>query len=337
MRLPQSYSPELSERLSSEMAGKTILITGGLGLVGLGLLDLIAHLNFQFGAKVQTVLTATSKDALWIAEGKNTKFDFFQGNLLNQDFVASLPTADYVIHSAGYGQPAKFLFNKSATLRLNSEVTFLLRSKSTERFLFTSSSEVYSGLSHSNLLESEIGLTGPQHERASYIEGKRFGEVATLVQNEDLHSMGNVVRLALAYGPGVRVGDRRVINELISGALERGYVSILGGGDRLRTYCYVEDASEMILGALVFGTGEIYNVGGRSETSIKKMAMSIAEILSMPFQDLGKTEDSDSSPSNVNLDISKILSLIDKTDFVDFQEGLHRTVDWHKSLRGKFN
>jgi|688.fasta_scaffold11402_7 UDP-glucuronate decarboxylase len=326
------FSQEIGLNLSKELSNKKILISGGLGLIGLGLLELISYLNKQFDSKISTVLTSSSDKALWMAEKSGAVFEFLEGDIVDRIFVQSLPHADYVIHAAGYGQPGKFLENPIATLMINSAGTLELRKKARQGFLFVSTSEVYSGLNHENILEHEIGITNTDHERASYIEAKRFGEALTLVSDPSLAAIGNVARLALAYGPGARMDDRRVINELIVKGLKSGKVSLLDQGDRQRTYCYISDAAEMLLGALVFGKGEIYNVGGESSLSIRRLGELISKSLGVEFETPTSTGLTDSSPKNVSVSNSKITSLIGKEHFVEIEEGLERTVNWYRKL-----
>ena len=49
----------------------------------------------------------------------------------------------------------------------------------TGKFLFMSTSELYSGNDNFNIDESQIGTTTPSHSRACYIESKRCGDVTS--------------------------------------------------------------------------------------------------------------------------------------------------------------
>jgi len=326
------YSEEICSNLSGVLAGKKILISGGLGLVGLGLLDLIHYLNEKFDSRISTVLTASSDRALWMAEKSGAEFEFLVGDITEENFVSALPFADFVVHAAGYGQPGRFLEDPIATLKINSLATLELKRKALQSFLFLSTSEVYSGLDQEDISENQIGTTNTDHQRASYIEAKRFGEAATLVSDKRFSATGNVARLALAYGPGTRIDDRRVINELILRGLHSGRVSLLDEGQRHRTYCYISDAAEMLMGALAFGTGQTYNVGGQSSLTIRTLGEMIAKSLNVDFELPTNTGTSDSSPQNVSISNSKITSLIGKQTFVSMEEGIERTVGWYRSL-----
>ena len=69
--------------------------------------------------------------------------------------------------------------------------------------------------------ESDIGTTTPLHPRASYIEGKRGGEtICNAYRSQGVRAVS--ARLALAYGPGTRKGDKRAMNSFIEKALMPG-------------------------------------------------------------------------------------------------------------------
>ena len=108
-----------------------------------------------------------------------------------------------------------FTKHKLDTIAVNT--SFLLKLfkylKPNGKFLYISSSEVYSGATPSHT-EEMIGTTTPQHPRACYIEGKRCGEAICTAYREQGYYV-KIARLALAYGPGTKAHDTRVINEFI--------------------------------------------------------------------------------------------------------------------------
>jgi nucleoside-diphosphate-sugar epimerase len=312
--------------------GSTILITGGLGLVGLSALGYVEYLRQTFSAKINLTLSAKTDAALPISGRFGTDFAFLQGSLEDVGFLDSLPQFDYIIHAGGYGQPGRFLSDPFSTLSVNSLATIRLRSKANLGFLFVSSSEIYSGLEQSHISEEEIGTTTPSHPRSPYIEGKRFGEAASLLESNYGARYGSVARLSLAYGPGTRVDDQRVMNELIVRGITDRAVALRDPGDRLRTYCYAEDAVEMLFGILKEGAGQVFNVGGHSTTSIRHLGELVALSLGVTFSAPEAALQPDSSPLSVNLDVSKASNLIGKKDFVPLEVGLEQTISWYRSL-----
>jgi nucleoside-diphosphate-sugar epimerase len=198
------------------------------------------------------------------------------------------------------------------------------------KYLYISTSEVYSGATPP-YKETDIGTTTPQHPRACYIEGKRCGEAICMAYKEQGYDV-KIARLALAYGKGTKKGDTRVLNQLIEQALTTGRIKLLDDGSAQRTYCYVEDACEMMLDILFKGKDVVYNVGGFSETTIADLAHQIAHITDT-YVELGD-KPLNGSPENVKLDMSKTLAEFPR-NFVTLSDGLLETIEYQKTLYGK--
>ncbi|SVE25020.1 uncharacterized protein METZ01_LOCUS477874, partial [marine metagenome] len=160
----------------SPLDGLDITISGATGLVGLNIISALNYYNCHFAKKQINI------NALSYSEPSGIVYDIFKensiksisGDLDNYQFIKDIPSSDCIIHSAGYGQPGKFLDNKIKTISINTLATIGLskRLKSNGRFLFLSSSEVYSGCSNDKNKEDDIGTTTPNHPRSCYIEGK---------------------------------------------------------------------------------------------------------------------------------------------------------------------
>jgi len=243
---------------------------------------------------------------------------------------------DYIIHAAGYGQPQMFSKDKVKTININTRTTNDLLEyalKPDGKFLFISTSEVYSGakMPLGGYSETDIGTTTPQHPRACYIEGKRCGEAIVTAYREQGYD-AKIARLALAYGPGTKKGDTRVLNQFIEQALTTGEIRMKDKGEAMRTYLYVEDCAEMMLDILFKGTQPVYNVGGISRTSIQDLALLIGKITEC---DVSWSDDGiKGAPDDVKLSLALTLTEFPKT-FVSLDEGLKKTIEYQKQLYGK--
>lgn len=310
--------------------GKSVLITGASGSIGSYILAVFEAMADT--GKLGGSLTAVSMSGIFPKQlSKYTKL--LCGDLSDRGFVESLPEADLVIHASGYGQPKKFLADPLKTIELNVSTTLQLLSKTRKSgsFLFLSSSEVYSGLTGGKFREQEIGTTSPYHPRAAYIEGKRAGEAAVYAARESHGLDAKSVRLALAYGPGTKVGDTKVLNEIIRQAIVDKKINLRDSGAASRTYCYITDAVEMILHFLGKPVGPVVNVGGRSEVTILELAQLVGQITNVPVEAAERVDSHLSgSPGRVEVDISAILKISAKDEFVSLQDGLNRTISWQK-------
>ena len=216
---------------------------------------------------------------------------------------------------------------------MNTNVTdgLLRKLRNNGKFLFLSSSEIYSGSPKSPYTEECIGQTTPLHTRAPYIEGKRCGEtICNIYRNLGFDVKS--ARLALAYGPGVKKLDKRVLNEFIQKGL-RGEIELKDFGNATRAYCYVSDAIELLWNILLSGTKPVYNVGGIEKKTIAEIAEIIGEKLKVPVTypkeqlviDIG-------APEEVCLDLTLTEKEFGKRTYVPFDDGIQRTIDWHKTL-----
>lgn len=255
---------------------------------------------------------------------------------------------DYIVAGAGYGQPQMFSKDKLACININTiEIQKLFRYlKSGGKFLFVSTSEVYSG-APSPHKETDIGNTTPQHPRACYIEGKRCGEAICMAYKEQGYDV-KIARLALAYGPGTKKGDTRVLNQFIEQALTIGEIRMKDNGNALRTYVYVEDAARMMLNILFKGKDTVYNVGGESRTTIKDLASAISSLTKVNFYyNLAVNEDNlikmglspglianEGAPDDVKSDMAKTLGEL-PMKLTSLDDGLKKTIEYQKTLYGK--
>jgi nucleoside-diphosphate-sugar epimerase len=321
----------------STLEVKTILISGASGIVGTHLLYALRHIQHvtKVGVKVVALVHRSVPEHLLPLSGGGGGMTFLAGDLSDDAFVSALPEADLIVHAATYGQPGLFMEHPEVTIKLNTQVTLamferLLRAGG--RFLFVSSSELYSGLTDAPFTERQIGTTGPDHPRACYIEAKRCGEaIVNVFRGKGVAASS--ARLSLAYGPGTRAGDRRVLNNFIEKALLKKEISLMDAGAASRTYCYVTDAVNMMWHILLSGNEPVYNVGGTSTVTIAGLARLIGELtgVRVVVPAAGKGGPS-GAPEDVRLDLSRYAAEFGEKKFVPMGDGLQRTIEWQRSL-----
>jgi len=334
MDIIQEDAAKICEQIDfSSLYGQSILITGASGLLGVSMVACLKHLLENDSAPMK-VYAVTQSNLLPYQSHFFThpNITLFQGNLTDFQFCKSLPVADNIIHAAGYAQPARFMENPIETMRLNTSTTFSLFEKLLPqgKFLFISTAEVYSGLTSLLHRESEIGTTTTTHPRACYIEAKRCAEaICNSYRAAGIDAKS--ARLALAYGPGTKPGDKRALNAFIEKGLN-GQITMLDHGLAKRTYCYVADAVEILWDILLFGQEPIYNVGGDSRTTIAELAQQIGDTLNVPVVFPASSTESQGAPDDVQLDMSLVRNAFGKTTFMPFETGLARTIEWQQAL-----
>jgi len=133
----------------------------------------------------------------------------------------------------------------------------------------------------------------------------------------------------LAYGPGTKKGDTRVLNQFIEQALTTGQISMRDSGSAERNYLYVEDCARMMLNILFKGKDTVYNVGGNSKTSIYNLALLIAKQTETVVT-AGMSSDA-AAPQSVDLDISRIMDEF-PMELTYITDGLKKTIEYQKKL-----
>ena len=192
----------ISDNYLKGFKDKQILITGASGLLGIHFISMLKMLKFNF----ECVLIINSNPTSFFISiiDEDDRFTYFKYDLSKVNIQKELDkyyfNFDIILHLATYGQPSKFMENEIKTIKLNTTTTMelfeLLKPKG--KFLYISSSEVYSGLTTSFHKEQEIGTTTPEHSRACYIEGKRCGEAICNIY----HQKGYNVKIMLLTADG---------------------------------------------------------------------------------------------------------------------------------------
>ena len=304
------------------MKNKIIMIFGASGVIG-------THFLWSLRGSGNTIYALHNRQLPehLIETNFNDKTHFIKGDLTDISFLNSLHMADIIIHAATYSSPSLFMENPIKTIQLNTTVTIelLKKLKKGGKFLFISSSEVYSGIENDFINETQIGTTTPEHPRACYIEGKRCGEAICINSGKDV----KIIRLAHVYGDGTRPHDSRVLYNFINEAIIYGGITMRDDGSAKRSYCYAADAIQMMWNILNNGKQVIYNIGGNDIITIKKLAIEIST-LTDAFVVCTENKHDNTSPSSAVLDMSKYNNEFGEYKYTSLKEGLEKVIIWQR-------
>jgi UDP-glucose 4-epimerase len=315
------------------------LITGGAGFIGVHL----ARAMLERGWHVD-LMDNFARGVL------DAELDSLQGSgsvrLIERDLLA--PDAfvgvgddyEYVVHFAAIvgvsnvvGRPYDVLTDN--VLMASQVISWARRQPRLERFLFASTSEVYAGtLAH-------LGVPVPTPEdvlltladlgepRTSYLLSKIYGEAMC-------HHAGipfTIFRPHNVYGP--RMGLSHVIPEL----LERAHAAADGESvevfsvDHRRTFCYVEDAVEMMLRAAQSpaAAGETLNIGNQApEVTIGDLALLVVKTVGKSLEIVPLPPTTGSPPRRCP-DMRKTSALTGYEPMVSLERGIEQTYDWYRT------
>ena len=314
---------------------KEILITGATGVLGNYFISFfLSSLESNNKPKKITLIYKSKLPKYLNFLNRNKKFKLIRRDLVNLDNL-KINKQDYIIYLTGYGQPSKFIKNPLKTFKINTQSLeyFIKKIKNRGRFLFLSTSEIYSGL-NGIINENKVGTTSTDHHRACYIESKRGGETLLNLYKNKINVKTISARLCLAYGPGVKKNDERVLHQFINKGLKFNKIKMLDDGKALRSYIYVSDAVKMLINILFFGKSSLYNIGGKQKISIKSLAQKISKILKVKFQlpKINNNKKFGRPPKIAYVNIKKYESEFGKLKLLNIDEGLKRTIEWQKKL-----
>jgi nucleoside-diphosphate-sugar epimerase len=313
----------------STLENKKVLITGASGLVGFYLTQCVKRLQNELN--IEVYLSYKNDIPSYLKEYYNFSYTEIKEDITTIKLESKF--FDIIIHSSGYAQPMKFLNDSLTTIKINTHATInLLDSlKPDGKFLFVSTSELYSGNDNFNIDESQIGTTTPSHNRACYIESKRCGETichSYITSGYDV----KIARLSLAYGPFTKLGDLRVLNSIIDKGLNHDTIELMDDGSALRTYCYITDVIEMFWNILLYGKDVTYNVSGFSNISIKELAENVGQILDKKVIAPVSLDGLVGSPKVVNISSEKYINEFQKQNFINMEYGLKNVIEWIKFI-----
>lgn len=142
------------------------------------------------------------------------------------------------------------------------------------------------------------------------------------------------------YGPGdnFNPATSHVIPALIRKCVEateegKDEIVVWGTGQVSREFLYVADAAEAIVRAAEqYNKADPVNLGSGMEITITKLAELIATLAGFRGKIVWDPTRPDGQPRRC-LDTSKAEQLFGFKAKTEFQEGLHRTIDWYRNAR----
>ncbi len=316
-----------------------ILITGGAGVIGYHLCKKLA----EEGNKVviiddfsRGVIDSFLKDL-----EKNNDVELRTENLLDRSAISEIEDDyDLIFHLAAIIGVQNVLNHSYDVLSNNVLLTMnaidIARKQShLKRLLFASTSEVYAGtLSYYGLQfptkeETPLTVSDLLHPRTSYMLSKIYGEA--LLRQSDIPY--TIFRPHNFYGP--RMGMSHVIPELLRKAYNnerKGKLEVYSA-DHKRTFCYIDDAVEMItrLAVLDGANREVFNIGNEvPEVTMREVARIVNELTGNKLE-LIELPPSPGSPERRCPSMAKTTKYLGYKPQVSLEEGIRKTFDWYKT------
>jgi len=254
-----------------------VFITGGAGFIGSHLTDaLIAR-----GDEVTILDNLTTGSATNLAHLEG-RIELVQGDIRDAALIEKLMApADLVLHMAAALGVNTILEKTIESVSVNftgSEVVLNAATKLKKRLIIASTSEIYGKNPQQPLNEESDRVVGaPQKIRWTYSDAKALEEAIAHSLHTTQGLKVTTVRLFNTVGPRQTGRYGMVLPRFVQAALNNEPITIYGDGSQSRVFCHVQDAVKAILtlAATDSTIGDVFNVGGVGETTVKELAEKI--------------------------------------------------------------
>lgn len=269
-----------------KLQNKSILITGATGMVGSFLVDTLMKLNEK---GVNCTVYALSRNAQKASEkfrkwSNNTRLNIISYDINQPLITEDIGKVDYVLHMASNTHPLLYSTDPIGTITTNiiglkNMLDFAVEHRA-ERFLFTSSNEIY-GENRGDVelfKEDYCGYINSNTLRAGYPESKRCGEALCQAYKAQQGIDIVIARVTRTYGATMSLEDTKAISQFIKKAVRGENIILKSDGRQYYSYTYVADAVSGLLYILLKGdNGEAYNISDKkSDITLGELANTIA-------------------------------------------------------------
>lgn len=258
------------------------LITGGAGFIGSHLCELL--LDRGHAAHALDDLSTGSIENIRHLKGR-PGFEYTIESCTTHPVVAELvDEADAVIHLAAAVGVSLVVESPVRTIETNlrgTEVILEHASKKRKPVLVASTSEVYGKSQELPFKENGDLQMGPTNVgRWAYACSKAIDEFLAIAYWKERRLPTVVVRLFNTVGPRQSGRYGMVVPRFVQQALEGLPLTVYGDGGQSRCFCHVSDVTRALVELMLTerSYGEVFNVGGQEEISMKDLAHRVIEL-----------------------------------------------------------
>jgi UDP-glucose 4-epimerase len=317
-----------------------ILITGGAGFIG----SYLSEAYVERGEEVWVIDDLSTGSLENVAPlMHHPRFHFVNDTILNREVLLELTgTCDVIVHlAAAVGvrliieEPLKSIHTNVA----GTELVLEMANKFRKKIFIASTSEVYGRNSKVPLNEDDQRIYGSTVlARWSYAATKAMDEFLALAYYRTKQLPIIIARLFNTVGPRQTGRYGMVIPRFVGQALRNDPITVYGDGSQTRTFTYVGDVAQGIVSLIdePRAVGEIFNIGGEEEITIKDLASKVKAVTGsssrieyIPYSEAYQ-EGFEDMERRVP-DISKIQTLVGYRNTRDTDAILAKVVDFERT------
>lgn len=254
----------LSIKGIDRLRGKSLLITGATGLLGVQMIDALMLLEDVF-------VYAVGRSKERAAERLGEYFDNPNFRFIEHDVCLPFDSnicADYIIPCASNTHPLAYAQYPIETIMINvkgAEYALNMAERCGSTVLYPSTVEVYGNARNEDIFtEDYTGMLSLSNSRACYTESKRVSEALCQSYIAERNVDVRVVRLSRVFGPTMLMSDSKASSQFIKKAVADENIVLKSRGEQFFSYTYVADAVAAMLYVMIHGErGVAYNISCR--------------------------------------------------------------------------
>jgi UDP-glucose 4-epimerase len=254
-------------------------ITGGAGFIGSHLADALVARGDDV-IILDNLSTGTKANIAHLLK----KVTFVEGDIRNEELVEEITKdSEVVLHMAAALGVQTIMHHTVESVSTNftgSEVVMQAALKFHKRLIIASTSEIYGKNPKQPLSETDDRVVGtPQKIRWTYADAKALEEAVAYALFITNGLKQTTLRFFNTVGPRQTGRYGMVVPRFVQAALNNEPIPVYGDGTQSRVFCHVEDVIKAVLLVLADDStiGEVFNVGGVGETTIKQLAEKIIQ------------------------------------------------------------
>jgi UDP-glucose 4-epimerase len=319
----------------------TIGVTGAAGFIGANLVERLLDEGCTV-IGVDDLSMGSLRNLAGLLDHPALRFEQFDCRDATR-MHAAMDGCDAIAHMAAlkiprYGGALK-------TLHVNvdgSHVALELGKQTGAHIVLASTSDVYGQATPPFAEDDPIVLGPPTSRRWSYAASKLYDEHLALRMAEEEGVKVTILRFFNAYGPRNHPswwgGPLSVFFEdLLDGRM----MELHGDGRQTRSFTYVSDTVDGVVRALARPetSGEVINIGNDEPIAIADLARKVQDAMGLEGPLRARTVALESIGGNYQdvrhrvPDLAKAERLLGFRPTVPLEEGLERTLAWHRALR----
>ena len=306
--------------------GKNVLVTGGTGLIGRPLVEML----IEAGGNVRVVsLDAPTRGH---PEAEFLRLDLTDINNCRK----ACRGMDYVFHLAGIKGSPKMTKERPAsffvpTILFNTNMMEAARQTGVKKYLYTSTIGVYAPAQVFH--EDDVWKSFPSENDKFAGWAKRMGELqAEAYKIEYGWDKISIVRPANVYGPADNFDPENamVIPSLISRAMSgENPLVVWGDGTPIRDFIHARDVARGMMMVVEKGVTMPVNLGSGRGATIKEIAETITRLVPGGPIKIVWDKSKPMGDKKRLMDITRAKKLLGFRPLISLEQGIKETIEWY--------